>query len=526
MKRTVFALALLIGVAPAALAEAQVLRPKRGKPVAAAPAPLVYDWDLAYASLAEADQAEVRAFYLAREGKPAWDDPARVRALESALGDAEKHGLDPAWFQPAAPSKENAGNAAFREVALTAAALRYARTLAIGRIDPKTVETLWEMNRNVFDAPKKLSEAVAAGGDLSAWFDGLAPQDKGYQGLTRAYAKYLDLVKAGGWPAFKPADGQIRVGDDDPRVPAIVARLVYEGDLSTPIEGTVYTPEIEAAVKTFQRRSGLLDDGVIGRDTQNAFSVTARDRMRQIAINLERRRWLPRELAPERIEVNVAAATLVYWRDGEPYDARRVVVGAPRTATPSLEKPFSSLVANPPWYVPTSIAKGEIFPREEREPGYMASQGMTVLDNGMIMQKAGPLAALGQVKFELVDSHAIYLHDTPAKAAFDRAKRHLSHGCVRVHDALNFARVILEPEPEALAEFDAALASGDTRRVRMTRTLPVRLLYWTAFVDAKDRAVFRDDVYGKDVKLAEALGLTVSLPGVPADEQAPDDVGP
>ncbi|MFO0412344.1 MAG: L,D-transpeptidase family protein, partial [bacterium] len=209
------------------------------------------------------------------------------------------------------------------------------------------------------------------------------------------------------------------------RIPALIQRLVAEGDLSAAdgarltAQGIVYGPELQAAARGFQARHGLLADGRLGTGRQRTLSASAEDRARQIALNLERRRWLKREVAPERIEVNTAAAIMVYWKDGRPVHSNRVVCGAPSTQTPSLEKPFASVVANPPWYVPASIARTEILPRG---PAYLASQNMYI-QNGTVIQRAGPNAALGYVKFELRDSYAIFLHDTPSKAAFNLAMR-------------------------------------------------------------------------------------------------------
>lgn len=144
----------------------------------------------------------------------------------------------------------------------------------------------------------------------------------------------------------------------------------------------------------------------------------------------------------------------------------------------------------------------------------------------MVVQRAGPNAALGQVKFELQDSYAIFLHDTPSRGAFERSFRHLSHGCVRVQDAVGFARLLLAPDPARLARFDAALDSGETVRVATGRPIDVRLLYWTAFLDGQGRVAFRDDIYRRDTRLAEALGIALHLPR-PDDRRADaDDVGP
>lgn len=474
--------------------------------------------------LPAAQQAEVRAVYQLTQGKPIWTAD-RLRVLQEVAAGAERHGL------PAGDFFDFVGLAADRETAeirTTAAALAYARVLAEGRIRPETVEELWEMQKNSVDLPRGLVDAVAAN-TLSQWFDALPPTDLGYTNLSAGYARYRRIARQGGWPAFRLSSGTIEPGSSDPRIPALTARLAAEGDLSAAaaerLKGNLaYGSELQQAVRSFQTRHGLGSDGRVGPATQRSLTATAEDRARQIALNLERRRWLKRELNPERIEVNTAAAIMVYWKDGKPVHSNRVIVGTAANQTPSLEKPFASVVANPPWTVPMGIARREILPKG---PGYLAANDMYVNADGWVVQRAGPKSSLGNVKFELRDSYAIFLHDTPARGAFNLSVRQRSHGCVRVQDAIGFARLLLSPDPERLAVFDAAQASGETKRVTTGRNIGVRLLYWTAFVDGQGRVAFREDVYKRDAKLADALGIAVNLPQVVADAPIdPDEVTP
>ena len=246
-------------------------------------------------------------------------------------------------------------------------------------------------------------------------------------------------------------------------------------------------------------------------------------RMRTLAVNLERRRWLERTAPATRIDVNTASAVLTYWRDGRLKDTRRVVVGsAGARATPSLSAPMFQLVANPTWTVPPSIGMSA---------AYMARRGFTIR-NGRRVQPSGPGNALGLVKFDLRNGHAIYLHDTPSKSLFLRDERHASHGCVRVHNALEFAEMIARDEgvlqqwqraqrapPPARQSRPAASADGNVaapaqpaprryvqRWIPLPREIPVRLLYPTAFVEDGEVRIVRD-VYGRDERVASALGL-------------------
>ncbi|HLL31130.1 MAG TPA: L,D-transpeptidase family protein, partial [Allosphingosinicella sp.] len=265
--------------------------------------------------------------------------------------------------------------------------------------------------------------------------------------------------------------------------------------------GDVYTPDMVAAVKKVQADYGIEADGVIGNSTLEALNTGAKDRARILAVNLERRRWLDRAPPPTRIDVNTAAAELHYWKDGTEKDRRRVVVGQPDWETPELGSPIFRLVANPPWTVPDSIAEEEILPKGA---AYMARENI-VMKNGRLVQEPGPKSALGLVKFDMQNDEAIYLHDTPAKALFASTQRHASHGCSRVENAVEFARLLAQDDGK-LDEFDKALATGKETPVNLSNKIPVRLLYHSAYVDG-GRVVFRTDPYAWDDKVAAALGL-------------------
>ncbi|WP_395945100.1 murein L,D-transpeptidase [Brevundimonas sp.] len=473
--------------------------------------------------LPQTQQADVRAFYELNGWRPVWN-AERIRALNAVAARSERHGLAANdYFDFVGLAADPASS----DLRTTAAALAYGRILAEGKVRPETVEDLWEMQKNRVDLPRGMSDALARN-LLLDWFEGLAPTDIGYQNLSAGYVRYRRLAARGGWPAFA-AGPTIEPNMSDRRIPALIDRLTAEGDLTAAdgsrlkAQGLTYGAELQTAVQGFQVRHGLGADGRIGTGTQRSLSASAEDRARQIALNLERRRWLKREMAPERIEVNTAAAIMVYWKDGKPVHSNRVVVGSAENQTPSLEKPFASVVANPPWYVPAGIARREILPKG---PGYLAANDMYV-SNGTVIQRAGPRSALGYVKFELRDSYAIFLHDTPSKAAFNLSTRQRSHGCVRVQNAVEFARLLLSPDPTKLSQFDTAQDTRETTRVTTGREISVRLLYWTAFVDGQGRVAFREDIYGRDDKLAQALGIAVSLPK-PVDDGRRDvnDVGP
>jgi murein L,D-transpeptidase YcbB/YkuD len=443
----------------------------------------------------------MRRFYAARDWQPAWTRDTTPSLVEALDGSA-RHGLDPRDFL--GPVEAAQGPAA-REAALTRAAFDLADALGDGLVDPGEVFEIYTLPGPKLDLVAGLSAALAEG-TVGGWIEGLAPRDAEYRALSEAYVHQIERAASGVERSIGEGDA-IHPGDADPRVPQIAEVLRANGYLPRKEqregaeEATRYTPEIAAAVEKMQADYGVDADGVIGAGTLEVLNTGSGERARTLAVNLERRRWLAREVPATRIDVNTAEAVLTYYRDGKSRDRRRVVVGQPDWETPQLGSPMFRLVANPTWTVPKSIEEDEIA---GRGAGYLARNNMVRRD-GWIVQLPGPKNALGQVKFDLQNDHAIYLHDTPAKALFGENQRHSSHGCVRVDDALGFARLLAQ-DFGVLREFDKARATGDETFVKLPKQVPVRLLYHTAFADGSGKVHFRTDPYGWDDRVAAALG--------------------
>ncbi|HYD36642.1 MAG TPA: L,D-transpeptidase family protein [Allosphingosinicella sp.] len=464
-----------------------------------------------------------QGLYEARGWQAAWTGE-RAEELQAAFADSVRHAIDAKSFVEHATT---GSSAAEREAGLTLAAIEYGQALATGAVDPRRIFEVYEVPMPKADIVGGLNRAVEQGG-LREWLAGLAPQDLEYKALSDAYVAYRR--KAGQEQRAAVASGQqIKPGRNDPRIAQIREGLVANGYLpapqpadpnakTKPADATVYTADLVAAVRKVQADYGIEADGVIGNSTLEALNTGARDRARILAVNLERRRWLERSPPATRIDVNTAAAELHYWKDGSEKDRRRVVVGQPDWETPELGSPIVRLIANPPWTVPESIAKEEILPKG---PAYMAKENI-VMKDGKLVQEPGPKSALGLVKLDMDNKHQIYLHDTPAKALFASTQRHASHGCTRVENAVEFARLIARDDGK-LAAFDKALASGEETPVELSNKIPVRLLYHSAYLDG-GRVVFRTDPYGWDDKLAAALGL--GGPVRPRVKTHVADVGP
>ena len=445
------------------------------------------------------DRPFLQALYTKRDFQPIWSEE-RVAALRRALDDAPSHGIDAAPLPPASPK------AADRELLLTDAFLRYAAALARGRVAPGDFESDWRIAAPAFD-PAKLLEAATTG-DIVKLLADLAPHEAAYERLRLALAHYRELAKSP-WPQLKTSP--LKPGDQSEAVLQLRDRLAAEGLLAPPdLDGDpgIYDESLKAAVSRFQETHGLTIDGSAGRATLAALNVSAAMRVKQIRWNLERWRSLPRINATTRVEVNVPAAMAVLYQEDQPAKVMKTIVGAVVHPTPVLRARMQSVLFNPPWNVPSSIIENEIRPALKKDPRYLQKGNYAYVEvNGgrQLVQLPGPKNALGQIKFEMPNPDDIYMHDTPDKRLFGQARRALSHGCVRVEDPRDFARLVLASPDWSLEAIDAAIAAKVTRSVPLPHTIPVYMLYWTAFVDSDGTIEFRDDLYGRDKRLAEAL---------------------
>jgi murein L,D-transpeptidase YcbB/YkuD len=467
--------------------------------------------------LKKVEGPQERAFYEARAWAAAWDDDG-ADELQQALANAPAHGLRGDMFLPARLPDD----ATARELALTRAALGYASALASGYVDPKSLGNIYTIPRPKPDLATRLTQALASE-EVGIWLESLAPQTDEYRALSKAYVQYRQL--AAGKMATAVAEGElVRPGRRDPRVPGIAAALVANGYFdpkrAMPKDPQRYEPPLVEAVKQMQADYGLKPDGVIGSDSLDALNRGPADRARRLAVGLERLRWTDRSPPPTRIDVNTAATFLDYWRGGQHAGRRRVVTGEPGWETPQLQSPMVNLVANPIWRVPDSIYEDELV---EKSPAYFAANHM-VFQEGRLVQLPGPKNSLGKVKFDMENGEHIYLHDTAAKALFADAERHRSHGCVRVDGAVDFA-MQLASENGVTADFQEGLMNGVESFTKLKRSIPVRLLYRTAYFDGSMVRLV-PDIYGWDDPIAARLGLGAVPPRRRPTGRLGVDVGP
>jgi murein L,D-transpeptidase YcbB/YkuD len=293
--------------------------------------------------------------------------------------------------------------------------------------------------------------------------------------------------------------------------------------------GAAFDAGLEEAVIAYQRAAGLEPDGIVGPGTLEALNATRFSWIDQIDANLERWRWLPRDLPPTHVRVNIAAYALRVFRGSEQPLAMDVIVGRPYRRTPVFTEAIKYLVVNPFWNVPPRIAVQDKLPDLKRDAAALAEQGFEVRLEGeseflpvttvdwtqierdsfrhTLRQRPGPQNALGRIKLMLPNPYAVYLHDTPTRELFARQERSFSSGCVRLSRALDLARWVLENDgqPDTALALQALVDSGETRTLPLNTPLPTFLVYFTAFTDEAGEVVFRRDIYQRDAAVVAAL---------------------
>jgi murein L,D-transpeptidase YcbB/YkuD len=445
-----------------------------------------------------------------RPGRPGEIGDRQADVLIKALQDAPSHGFLPSAFGGPDAFQDGLGRRRLR-----AAVAAYARAMHGLAIPKAKMSKDWGLKRPAYDADQALDEALAQD-RLEDWLKTLPPPQPEYEALRAAYARYLKIGEAG-WPRLDGAQS-LKPGATGPQVQALRQRLAVE-DPQVEAAGPdqPFDQALSEALQRYQVSAGLKPTGRLDKATLAALNVPAKARAAQIRANLERWRWLDRTTPPTRVDVNSAAQTFDYFEDGQPKIHMLAAAGRPGDETPILTSAIDTVVLNPPWRVPDSIADEELFPKEQAHPGYFASHGFVVDPPGesvKLMQKAGPDSALGLVKFQFPNDYAVYLHDTPAKGAFDQSRRSVSHGCVRLAQAVDFAKYLLSREKGwPVQKVDEIIATHDETPVDLPQHVPVRLLYWTAFPAPGGDVAFRPDIYGWDVQTLRLLDAATTGQG-------------
>jgi L,D-transpeptidase YcbB len=460
------------------------------------------------------DRDAAIAFYNGRFFAPLWIENgaanARAKAVIAQLAAADAEGLDPSdYSRPDFKAGAEPDALAEAELRLTASVLNYARHAQTGRAHYSRISADISYSL-VYPEPAdiltNMAEAKNAGEALAAY----NPPHDGYKALKAKLAEARGHKGQAG-PARIAGGPVLKVGMHDARVPQLRERLGVTGE-----SGTTYDKALAEAVKTFQRERELSPTGNLNSATVEALNGGGRQvRHREadiIIANMERWRWMPRDLGKAYVMLNIPNYTLKVVKDGTQIWQTRVVVGKAVTPTPILTETMKYITVNPTWNVPPSIVQNEYLPALAQDPTVLARMGLKVSYNRdgsiHISQPPGDRNALGRIRFNFPNKFLVYQHDTPDKHLFGHDRRSYSHGCMRVENPFKYGEVLLSiamPKENYTQERLRRMIGSSEQNINFPTQIPVHITYQTAFVDEHGKLVLRDDIYGRDSRTLVAL---------------------
>ncbi len=464
------------------------------------------------------ERQAMQAFYAARNYAPLWIQDgrltARAKTLIARLQDAGAEGLDAADY-PVPEFDTFTGSEALAEgdITLTNSAMTFARHLMTGRIAPRRVFAQVEYGDHTPE-PADILKKLAGAGDIGATLDAFDPPHEGFRAIKRKLAELRSQGEGGidAQPERIRSGPTIKPGAKDPRVPLLRERL----GLKAKPDDITYDRALFRAVVAFQQHHELRPDGIVGSQVIGAINgpkpLNKAQAIDTVLANMERWRWLPRDLGNAYVMVNIPDYTLKVVQDHRLIWRTKIVAGKPQTPTPLTSAWMDSVIVNPSWYVPQSIIQNELLPLYDNDPNIFDRMGLEVKrgPDGHInvVQPPGAANALGRIKFNFPNKFQVYLHDTPEKRLFRLDKRAFSHGCMRVQDPTVFGQIILHlamngPTPNSHQLYE--MFGRDEHTFRLKKPPMVHLTYQTAFVDDSGRLELRDDIYGFDARIRAIL---------------------
>jgi len=461
--------------------------------------------------------------------RPAWIRGGKLaergQQLHEVIGQSAQDGLDPRRYRhdiamqllnalDGEGESELGADARARYLAdldllLTEGFVRYAADLSDGTVDPKSAGIDWRIAHNAAPVPRDIFRRLVRDRvEPKTVIAELRPGAPHYYRLAEALARLRTIESRGGWPKVV---GTASPGDSNQVVAQLRARLAASEDpnearlaAAGAQRAMVFDSSLHAALKHFQERHSIEGDGALGEATLEELNYTVQERIAEVALNLDRWRWMPDNLGELYVIVNVAGFELEVVENDQPIEQMNVVVGKPGWDTPVFSDTMEHLVVNPYWNVPPSIYEEEIAPALARDPAYLERNNMERTSNGSVRQRPGPENALGRFKFLFPNGDDIYLHDTPAGHLFSRASRAFSHGCIRLERPEDLARLLLtkaSSRPES--EIDNALATTSEKWIPFDRKIPIYITYFTTWVERDGTLRYHHDVYGLDEQLQE-----------------------
>jgi murein L,D-transpeptidase YcbB/YkuD len=474
--------------------------------------------------------------------KRVWTDAGKVDELIRAIEDSAKDGLDPEDYNlgqiKALKGKveltQDPTSVAELDILLSDALAQLAYHAYYGKVDPERIDKTWNVAQ-VWHGPDAVAKAVSMLNAKSLYdaIEALKPRAPMYERFRQALAKYRAYEAAGGWKPI-PAGPALKVGKQDARVPAIRHRLAISEDLPKDFDNgsDTYDEELQRAVEQFQKRHRL-PLGDLSRLTLEALNVPVGKRIEQIRVNLERARWILRDVPKRLVLVNVAAYEIYYMENDKIVWQNRAQVGREVSQTPQYRDDIQYLVLNPTWTVPPGVLAGTVLPAAKANANYFKEKGLRVIDPDrgeidpkkvnwnnytagsfpyVVRQDPGPNNALGAIKFMFPNQYHVYLHDTPNQVGYDTRLRALSWGCVHVFEPLELAeKVIANPARWNLDALKKKVASKKSETIYLDDPVPVMLLYWTVTVSKGGPVEFIPDIYRRDPTVLRALKKTAKV---------------
>jgi murein L,D-transpeptidase YcbB/YkuD len=476
----------------------------------------------------KAERAAVEKFYTTREFAPLWTQggtlTANGKGVIARLKDAASDGLNPSDYPvPELASATTPEALAEADLKLTASMLDYARQAQSGRMHWSQVSGDILYPEHPTDPAEVLANVTTAK-DASAALDSYNPPQKLYRELKAKLAELRGqsdgpVIEISEGPALKyaPAHGkkQPAVEMEDARVPQLRVKL----GITENADDDHYDAKVAEAVRKFQESAELKGTGILDDKTVKALNNPKRDKqIDTVIVNMERWRWLPRELGAPAIGdayviLNIPDYTLKVMQHGEQVWTTKVVAGQPGIhATPLLTETMKYITVNPTWNVPPSIVYNEYLPALQQDPTVLQRMGLKLDRNPdgsiHISQPPGEANALGRIRFNFPNKFLVYQHDTPDKNFFARDERALSHGCQRVQFPDQYAATLLnitEPNEHYTPERIRSMYGKGEIDLKFPTPIPVNITYQTAFVDDAGKLQFRKDVYGRDATMLALL---------------------
>lgn len=485
-------------------------------------------------------QIELPKFYNNRNFELAWANKKNRVDLLLSLDASFYEGLIPEDYH-LSDIKELLGKAKYEklnntdlvdlDLLMTDALILYASHLISGKVEQSKLRSKWDIELN--PRPKNIDSLLTVtlhNKKVKDALDNVKPQHYLYKLLKFHLNEFRELAKKGGWPKVNEGES-LKKDMLDARILEVRAYLLVTKDLKEykVDNDSLFDEELENAVKKFQLRHNLTDDGVIGKGTIEQMNISVEERIDMIRLNLERMRWVFHNPDDDFLLVNIAGFYVKRFRHKKEVFSSRVIVGKYHKESPIFKGEMKYIVINPTWTLPYSIATHETLPKLKKDPGYLAAKHMEIMDRKgtilnpssidfnqyssgnfpfIVRQKAGPWNALGQVKFMFPNKYSVYLHDTPSRGLFNQQDRAFSHGCIRTESKWELLMSLMDDESVwNMDKINEILKSGKTTTINLPEPVNIYIMYWTSRVDIENNLYFMKDVYKRDPAVIKALDL-------------------